>query len=71
MISVKGVEATGGGHLTEYEKGLEISHMTKHLLTGWIVTGARRSPSLGPTSSRASPPAWSGSTGSALGSAGG
>ena len=32
MVSVKGVGATGGGHLTEYEKGLEKSHMTKHWL---------------------------------------
>ena len=32
MISVKGVGATGGGHLTEYEKGLKKSHMTKHWL---------------------------------------
>ena len=32
MISVKGVGATGGGHLAEYEKGLEKSLMTKHWL---------------------------------------
>ena len=28
----QGVVATRGGHLTEYEKGLKKSHMTKHWL---------------------------------------
>ena len=30
LVGVKGEGARGGGHLTEYEKGLEKNHMTKH-----------------------------------------
>ena len=33
MVGVRGEGARGGGHLTEYEKGLEKSHMTKHWLS--------------------------------------
>ena len=32
MVGVKGEGARGGGHLNDYEKGLEKSHMTKHWL---------------------------------------
>ena len=32
MVGVKGEGARGGGHLNNYEKGLEKSHMTKHWL---------------------------------------
>ena len=33
MVGVRGEGAGGGGHLTDYEKGLEKSHMTKHWLS--------------------------------------
>ena len=33
MVGVRGEGARGGGHLNDYEKGLEKSHMTKHWLS--------------------------------------
>ena len=33
MVGVRGEGARGGGHLIDYEKGLEKSHMTKHWLS--------------------------------------